>query len=183
MALYVARHGETDYNAQGRYAGSTDIPINQKGSYQSKELAERLTDMTFDAIISSPMLRARQTADIVCETLHMQYTVYEEFAERDMGIYEGLTREEADSRFPYPQGRLHSSNPEEAPEGGESIRQVCDRINNGMKRLCHDFEGKNVLLICHGQTARAIHRYCNDLSYAEMPGSVLKNCELVRYAL
>ena len=182
MVLYVARHGETDYNAQGRYAGSTDVPINQKGVCQAQELAERLTGMTFDAVISSPMLRARQTADIVCSVLDMQYTVYEEFAERDMGIYEGMIREEANKRHHNLHfSRLHAINPDEAPEGGESLRQVCDRINHGMRRLYRDYGGQNILLICHGFSARAVHRYCHDLSFDEMPGEVLKNCEYVSY--
>ena len=66
MHIYVTRHGETDYNAAGRYCGSTDVPLNENGLAQARDLARRLARVKFDAVISSPMLRARQTADIVC---------------------------------------------------------------------------------------------------------------------
>jgi broad specificity phosphatase PhoE len=91
MVLYVTRHGETNFNAQGRYAGSTDVPLNETGIKQARELAGRLSGMKFDVVVSSPMLRARQTADIVCAELGMEYIIYPQFAERNVGVYEGLT--------------------------------------------------------------------------------------------
>ena len=71
MILYITRHGETDYNASGRYTGSIDAPINAVGIAQANELAGSVTGVRFDAVVSSPMLRARQTADIVCAALNM----------------------------------------------------------------------------------------------------------------
>ena len=62
MTLYLTRHGETEYNILGRYCGSTDVSLNETGIAQAHELAKNLHGKTFDAVISSPMLRARQTA-------------------------------------------------------------------------------------------------------------------------
>jgi len=183
MHLYVTRHGETGYNVLGRYCGSTDIPLSDTGIAQAHELAERLRGTVFDAVVSSPMLRARQTADIVCAALGMPYTVYEQFAERDMGVYEGLTKDEVRERFPEMWNRQCTTKTDDAPDGGETLAQVCGRIDGGLDQLRHDYHGKVILLICHGFTARAVNRYCCNLTFDEMAGFVLKNCEVVDYIL
>ena len=183
MILYLTRHGETDYNVLGRYCGSTDVALNDTGIKQAHELTQRIQYMTFDAVVSSPMLRARQTADIVCASLNMQYIIYEQFTERNMGVYEGLTRDEAKVRYPHLWNRQCTSKPDDAPDGGETLRQACSRIDDGIKLLRKDFNNKTILLICHGFAARAVHRYCCDLSFEEMASFVLGNCEVVSYTL
>ena len=183
MVLYVTRHGETDYNVLGKYCGSTDVALNDTGIGQAHELAWRMQGMKFDAVVSSPMLRARQTADIVCASLNMQYSVYGQFAERNVGVYEGLTRDEAKERYPHLWNRQCTRNPDDAPDGGETIRQVCGRIDCGMIELRRDFAGRTILLICHGFAARAVHRHCHNLSFDEMAGFVLGNCEIAVYTL
>jgi len=183
MLLYVTRHGETEYNVLGRYCGSTDIPLNDIGIAQAHELSERLQGMRFDVIVSSPMLRARQTADIVCAAINMPYTVYEQFTERNMGVYEGLTREEARERFPDLWNRQCTSKIDDAPDGGETLTQACGRIDGGLNMLRQDYQGKSILLICHGFAARAVHRYCRNLTFEEMASFVLGNCDVVNYVL
>jgi len=183
MHLYLTRHGETQSNVQGRYCGSADIPLNETGIKQAHDLAFRLKDICFDAIISSPMLRARQTTEIVSATLNMQYSIYEQFAERNMGIYEGLTRNEAKEQHPDIWRRLSTGSPDEAPDGGETIREACNRIDDGMTRLLHDYRNKTVLLVCHGLTARAVNRFCLGLQFDQMHSFTLWNCEVAEYKL
>ena len=183
MLLYVTRHGETDYNAARRYCGRTDVPLNDTGIAQAHELAERLQGMKFDAVVSSPMLRARQTADIVCAALKIMYSVYEQFAERNMGVYEGLTPKEAQERFPELWDRQCTRKADDAPDGGETLNQACGRIDGGLDRLRQDYRGKSVLLICHGFAARAVRRYCLNLTFDEMASFFLGNCEVINYVL
>ena len=139
--------------------------------------------MKLDAAVSSPMLRARQTADIVCAALGMPYAIYGQFAERDMGVYEGLTRDEARERYPELWNRQCTQKPDDAPDGGETLRQACARIDAGVSQLRRDFGDMTILLICHGFAARAVNRYCLDLSFDEMAGFTLGNCEIVCYNL
>ena len=150
MILYVTRHGETEYNVSGRYCGSTDIALNDNGIRQAYELSQRLKahSAVFGAIASSPMLRARQTADIICASLNMQYSIYEEFTERDLGVYEGLTRNEAKERYPHLWNRQCTRMPDDAPDGGETLRQAFSRIDAGIMRMLQGFIGNTVLLIC-----------------------------------
>jgi len=183
MILYVTRHGETDYNVAGRYAGSTDVSLNEAGFAQAKELAKQLMGIRFDAVISSSMLRARQTADIVCASLNMQYKACEQFVERNIGVFEGLTRDEARKKYPELWNRQCTSKPDDAPYGGETLRQACGRIDSGVLQLRQKYEGKTVLLICHAFVARAVNRYCRNLSYDEMSSFILNNCGIVKYGL
>jgi probable phosphoglycerate mutase len=129
------------------------------------------------------MLRARQTAEIVCASLDARYEIYEQFAERSMGVYEGLTRDEARERYPNLWNRQCTSKPDDAPDGGETLREACGRIDNGMEKLVREHDGKSVLLICHGFAARAVHRFCCGLSFEEMAGFTLGNCEIANYTL
>jgi len=183
MILHVTRHGETDYNVSGRYAGSMDVSLNETGFAQAKELAKYLTGIKFDAVVSSSMLRARQTADIVCASLNIQYSTCDGFVERNIGVYEGLTRDEARKRYPELWNRQCTSKPDDTPDGGETLRQACSRIDSGMIHLRQEYKNKTVLLICHAFVARAINRYCRNLSFDEMSVFVLNNCEVVTYEL
>lgn len=183
MVLYVTRHGETDYNLQGRYTGCTDIPLNETGISQAKRLGSMLSDIKFDAVVCSPMLRTRQTASIICESLGMNYIIYRQFFERNVGVYEGLTKEEIRQRYPDLWARRCTSQPDDAPPGGETIRQACARIDAGIEQLKQDFPDKTVLLICHGFTSRAVNRHCKNLTFEEMSSFSLNSCELIKYVI
>jgi len=113
----------------------------------------------------------------------MGFTVYEQFAERNGGVFEGISREEALERYPVYLDMQSTKAPDAAPEGGESLRELCNRVDEGMRELLLKFRGKTVLLICHGYTARAVNRFCQDLFFDEMSGYVLDNCEVADYML
>jgi len=90
MLLYVTRHGETEYNIFKRYCGSTDIPLNDTGIAQAHDLKERLQGMKFDAVVSSPMLRARQYCEIIYNGLIM---FDDRLTEIDCGEFEGVEKQ------------------------------------------------------------------------------------------
>ncbi len=183
MKLYVARHGETDWNAQGRYACSTDVALNERGIAQAKELAQTLSCLSFDVVVSSPLMRALHTAAIVCENRGTEPVIVEEFAERGLGVYEGLTREEAMRRYPDLWARNCTRHADDAPTGGETIRAFDERVARGLDRLKAAYPDLCILLMCHGFTARAIHRRLMGLPFEEMHGFTLGNCEVSTYAL
>jgi probable phosphoglycerate mutase len=183
MTLYVTRHGETDYNVQGRYAGTTDTPLNGNGLRQAEELAVKLSSADLNVIVSSPLLRARQTADIIRKAFGVPLTVMEEFAEINLGVYEGLTREEAQTRYPDMWARLSSRPPDVAPDGGETHRQFDAKVAAGMEKLKSMYNNSNVLLVCHALTARVINRQIQGLSFEDMHKFTIMNCEAVKYIL
>lgn len=99
MQLYVVRHGETQANAEGRYQGSLDIDLNERGVLQARELREKLPAQ-IDAVIVSPLRRAQQTAAIVFADDGLQLPTLDAFRERGVGVFEGLTQAEAAQRYP-----------------------------------------------------------------------------------
>lgn len=92
--ICLVRHGETDWNALGMLQGKTDIPLNQKGINQAKECGEFLKSATWDVVVTSPLTRAKQTAEIVRRFIDKPLIELVEFIERDYGDAEGRTVEE-----------------------------------------------------------------------------------------
>lgn len=182
MMLYVVRHGETQFNVEKRYAGQTDVPLNERGIEQAKELAKKLAEEPFDVIVTSPLQRARVTAEQIC-AYHKEIPLIEmdEFREVCVGVYEGLTGAEAQERYPDLWARKCTRQLDDAPTGGETARQVDSRVAKGLAILKEKYPEKRVLLVCHGFVSRAINRQMRGLSFDEMHEFSLGNCEVVKY--
>ena len=190
MLLYVTRHGETDFNVEKRYTGSTDIPLNTRGFQQAEELANKLSAINFDIIVSSPLLRAKQTAEIIHKSFGVPIIIMDEFMEINVGVYEGLTKEEAQVQYPEVWAKLAEiwsklgSRPlDDAPTGGETLRQVDARIAAGLAKLKKEHTESKVLLVCHAFAARTINRQITGLSFADMDSFTLGNCEIIEYRI
>ncbi len=182
MILYVVRHGETQYNVEKRYAGSTDVPLNERGIKQAKELAEKLAKESFDVIVTSPLQRARATAEQIRE-YHKEtpFVIVEEFREICVGVYEGMTGKEAQKNYPELWDRNCTRQLDDAPTGGETLRQFDARIAKGLSQLKENYPDQKVLLVCHGFVSRMINRQMKGLSFDEMHVFLLGNCEVVTY--
>ncbi|MBQ7284193.1 MAG: histidine phosphatase family protein, partial [Oscillospiraceae bacterium] len=92
MKLYVARHGQTQYNAENRVCGSTNLPLTEVGKQQAKTLAEKVKDLGIDVIIASPMTRAMQTAGAVSLATGIPVMMDDRLREHDYGTVEGIDR-------------------------------------------------------------------------------------------
>lgn len=181
MELYVVRHGETDFNVQDKYGGSMDILLNDNGLHQAERLVEELVGIPFDVIVTSPLLRARQTTEVIKKVINAPVIVVTQFAERNLGVFEGLTQEEVKALYPDLYERKCTRQLDDAPTGGETIRQFNNRITSALEKLKADYPDKKVLLVCHGFVSRMINRYYKNLSYDEMYGFMLGNCEAAYY--
>src|SRR5918999_3118854 len=98
--ILLARHGETDWNRESRFQGHADPPLNELGRQQARELAGSLTDSGVAAVYASPLARARETAEIVAEVLGLPVETRMALREVDVGSWQGLTREEVETRYP-----------------------------------------------------------------------------------
>ena len=92
MKFYVTRHGQTAWNQQNIVCGITDISLDETGMQQARETAERLRDIHLDRVICSPLLRARQTAELICQGREIPFSVDKRVREQNYGIYEGASR-------------------------------------------------------------------------------------------
>lgn len=147
--ITLIRHGETDWNVIGRYQGQADPPLNRKGIEQSWELAQKLSLANLDIIISSPLKRAAQTAQIITSKLDLPL----EYDERLMEIHQGdwQTRLRSDIEAMYPELFEHwETAPWEVnPPGGEHLSQVQQRVDEAIDEiLCRHPTGR-VGLVTH----------------------------------
>ena len=160
MKLYAARHGETQWNAQNKVCGRTDLPLTEKGRTQGEALAEKAVLLDIDLILSSPMLRARQTAAFVAEKCGVPVIIDDRLIEQAYGIYEGVDRKNPDFlankrqfAYRYP--------------GGESMMDVAHRVYGLLDEVKGKYCGKNVLLVFHGGVCRVIRTYFEDMTNEE----------------
>ena len=153
--LLLVRHGETDWNAEGRLQGHTDRPLNDYGRRQARTLAEQLAAEQVDAIYASDLARARETAEIVGEQLHLPVVLDPDLREKDWGNWEGLTSTE----------RLGV---ELVGESAESHRR---RMLAALGRIAAKHPHGRVLVVTHGGSMRRVQTEA--LGFA-MP--VVENC-------
>jgi len=153
--ILLARHGESDWNRTKRWQGFADRPLTDLGRRQAMELAARLEEIELDAVYSSELQRARATAEIVARSKHLDVQTVRDLREVDVGSWSGLTRAEAEARYPEAFARwLHG---DEGWEDGETYDQLGERVVRAVQRIAKERNGQRVLIVAHGGTIRAIH--------------------------
>lgn len=160
MRLYVLRHGETDWNVQCRFQGHSDIPLNHKGVALAKVTGEGMADVPFDLAFTSPLQRAKQTAELVLAGRDVPLIVEPRLIEVAFGVYEGVFTNSG------PGGTVNQNlvdfirNPEryQAPEGGESFQELSRRMADYLTDLSSqpDLAQKTILLSTHGGATTAL---------------------------
>ncbi len=154
--IYLTRHGETDWNAEGRWQGHTDKPLNDRGREQARALAETLRGAGIAAIVASDLQRARETASIVAEALGLAVEYVDpDLRERTIGVFEGLTREECERLHPEAWAAwLEHKHPPPGAEGHQSLAvRVTAAIGRAAARLAPP--EAPLLLVTHGGAMRA----------------------------
>ncbi|MBB5785050.1 bifunctional RNase H/acid phosphatase [Nonomuraea jabiensis] len=149
-SLLLLRHGETALSVERRFSGRGDAELTPNGLAQAAAAAERLSREPYrlDVIVSSPLKRARQTAEAVAGRTGLDVEVDEDLRELDFGDWEGHTFTEVQRRWP---AELSAwlADPETAPPGGESFATVARRVQAAGERLVERYEGKTVLTVSH----------------------------------
>lgn len=168
--IYVVRHGETEWNAMNKVLGRTDIPLNDTGIQQAHEIASALKDLNIEVFLCSPMIRARQTADVISGETGIDYKVDERLIEQDFGSFEGVYR--YDEAYQNAKREYFARYP-----GGESFFDLAARVFPLIKEL----EGKDALLVTHGGICRIIRNYFEDMGNEEFVQFSQGNCEVRMY--
>jgi probable phosphoglycerate mutase len=169
--LLLARHGETEWNKSGRFQGHANPPLNDAGRGQATVLAEQLAGEGIDAIYSSDLLRASETARTVGRRLGVAVVEDQGLREIDVGSWSGLKRDEIAARFPDGFERWMRG---ELGHDGETREQLTERVVATVERIARAHAGETVLIVTHGGAIRAIRRHA-----AGDPGEVLENCATV----
>lgn len=150
--LFLARHGATTASAEDRFAGAIDTPLSDEGRRQARLLGERLAKENIDAVYSSPMSRAMETARLACREPHPM----SELREIAHGHWEGLTRAEAEQRFPAEIAAWEEDPFTFAPQGGESGVSVLARALPVIREIVERHQGRQVLVVSHKATLRLV---------------------------
>jgi probable phosphoglycerate mutase len=148
--ILAIRHGETDWNAQQRLQGHTDIPLNAKGLEQARRLAEALHDQTLHAIYSSDLSRAKATAEALARRAGLVVGQEPALRERGFGSFEGLTYAEVEQRWPDEAERWRRRDLSFAPPGGETLPQLHERCVQALLKLARAHAGQTIALVAHG---------------------------------
>jgi broad specificity phosphatase PhoE len=179
--LLLVRHGETDWNRDGRWQGGSDTSLNELGREQARLLADQL-DGSIDVVYSSDLARARETADIVAAKLGLEVRVDPRLRERGFGSWEGLTMPEIEERFADSHRRwLAGEGP--GAEDAETFEDFSTRVNDFLADVLRLHPDEDVLVISHGGSIRVIHAQAAGLDYVRdhrlIPG--VANCAVARY--
>jgi len=178
--ITLVRHGQTDWNLEGRIQGSTDIPLNDTGRAQARDVAARLAGARFDHIYASPLCRARETAVIIARELSLPAPlVTVGLREHEFGDAEGLLWDEYRERF--------GARPDDVP-GAESLQQLTDRALVSLTRI--DVAARrrsaprleSVLVCTHGGVIRALLEHASG-GTLPAPGERLGNGSVHRFAM
>lgn len=156
--IYLVRHGETPSNREGRYTGHTDVPLTPHGVIQAGRLAERLRGLEpFEAIYVSDLSRSVHTAEILAETLKPEYfNVTPKLRESNFGLWEGMTVEEIKANYPDLFTRWRANPVSVRVPQGEPLRNLQIRAVEVVDEAMQKHSGKNILVVAHGGTNRAI---------------------------
>lgn len=149
MRILLARHGETPWNAEGRYQGQEDIPLSEVGIAQARALGERLHEVRIDRAVASPLQRARRTAELALgEARAACLALDPDFLEIAHGSWEGLLASEIAARDPQRlQDWRQAPDTVQMPDGGESLHQVLDRAWPALERACDGLGAQQTLLV------------------------------------
>ncbi|KVD00135.1 histidine phosphatase family protein [Burkholderia ubonensis] len=169
--ILFIRHGETAWNRIKRIQGHIDIPLADSGLAQAQRLAVRLARETrdgarVDAIYSSDLMRAQQTAQPVADALSLPLVLRAGLRERAYGIFQGHDSTEIEARFPDAYAAWQTRDPGFEPEGGESQRAFYHRVLHALEPIVAAHPGGRIACVAHGGVLDCVYRFANGLDLA-----------------
>lgn len=154
----VVRHAESEANAAGYFASQSDSLLTERGHRQSDALAASLRDVGIDVVYSSDLSRAKATGAPLARALGHEVILTEVLRERHMGVFTGMTFEQAKREHPEVWSRLVARDPTVAPEGGETHVDLGERVRGFLSATAAKHRGRTILLVSHGVTIHHLVR-------------------------
>jgi probable phosphoglycerate mutase len=174
----VTRHGETDWNISGILQGWTDVPINETGRRQARELAAAFAGAGFASVWTSPLIRSSETADIVAEQLGLPAPVrHDGLKERHFGAIQGVPKAELAEQDPLLLQQILRRNPAAHFEEGETMDEFAERVLDAFLDLGARHAGERVLVITHGWVMDVVTRHVGGLPRSAILNLKRKNGE------
>jgi broad specificity phosphatase PhoE len=158
MKIYLIRHGETTGDVEDRYGGSYDDHMTELGKSQLKETADKLVGRNIEVIFSSPLIRAKESSEIISSVINCPVEYRDGLRERNYGLLGGLTKQEALTK--YPEAVEIYKNPMETPIEGESYSDFQERVLTTFKNLIKE-NYQTIAILSHGGPIKQILGFLN----------------------
>lgn len=181
--LILIRHGETKWNVEGRWQGQADTPLNERGREQACQLARELSGVDIQAIYSSDLQRAMETAQPLALAAGLQIHTDVRLREINQGEWQGLRLNEIQARYAELYQRREQDPLDIAPPGGESILQMQQRAFKVLDEILQQHAGETVAIVCHGLTIAVIRVRLEGCLIEEVWSLIPKNGGWVEYAV
>lgn len=156
MKLYIARHGETEWNSQGKMQGWQDSALTEKGVSNAKKLGQSLSHINFDFVCCSPLGRAVETAKHIISGKDILFVYSSSFKEMGFGTWEGMHHDKIKELYPEQQHNYWNSPHLYKAMDGESYKAFIERVRSGLEILIQNSQSKNILLVTHAAVIKAI---------------------------
>lgn len=184
VKLYVARHGETDFNREGRYLGRMDVPLNSAGRRQAQQLAKKMEKVNIGVIYCSPLKRTLETAEFIKKDHGGEIIIDHNFIERSVGVYEGMTITEIKDKYYELYKKDITRIFDKAPPKGETINGVEERVFSSLNKIKDQDDTSSIMIVTHSFVAKVINKYFNsDITNKEFFDFKLINGETKEYIL
>ena len=181
MKMYIIRHGQTPWNARKCLQGRSDVDLNENGIYLAELTGKALRDVTFDMAFTSPLIRAKHTAQCILAGREVPIIEDERLIEISFGIYEGCCYAEENRQVPqqWIENFFHAPQDYVAAPGGESLDDVEKRTRDFMEDICSrkELQDKTILVSTHGCALRGLLNSIRESNREDhWHGGVSKNC-------
>ena len=180
--LYIIRHGKTDWNVRHKMQGRTDIPLNEEGRQMAEAAREEYRDVHFDICFCSPLIRARETAEILLRGRDVPIVTDNRLMEMSFGRFEGI-----ENSFQIPDCQINELffHPEQyvaEPDGGEDLDDLFARTGEFLREKADPLlkEGKDVLIVGHGAMNSSIVCQVRQLPRSQFWSAAIENCNLMK---
>lgn len=186
--LILLRHLQSQWNKENKFTGWIDIPLSKEGIESAKEVAGKLSGFKIDRVYTSPLIRNRETVSLILENLgkkDLPIVIDKALDERNYGKLQGLNKDEMKAKYGEEQVRLWRRSWDQAPPGGESLKDVFNRtvpfykkyIENDLKK------GENVLIVASHNSLRAIIKYIEKISDEDIINLEIPTAGVIAYTL
>lgn len=176
--LCIIRHGETDWNAEKRIQGQTDIALNATGRAQALAMASRAAHYPFTAIYSSDSSRARATAQAIADRIGFDVKPLPQLRERHFGLFQGATAREAKARYPAAYAKYKARDVDYDFQTGESLTALAQRAWDAVEWIVRHHQGETVAVVTHAGVLDVLHRKATGKPLHTARDFVIPNCAL-----
>lgn len=177
--IYYVRHGKTDDNANDILTGRVDVPLNEEGIKQAEETSKELKNIKFDVAFCSPLIRAKQTADIINKNHNLKLNIDYRLIERDYGVFTGKTTKDIDREISWNYYLC-----DKQYKNLESPKQMYKRVSAFLDEIKRKYKNKNILVVAHSGVGRIFQIYFNGIPEdGNLLKLTLKNAEVLKFEL